>query len=180
MKTLKKLFLLFILSWFITPFLASAGAAPDEGDIPIVLIEVSKTNGGILSIINLYKDVQFTLIGQSFDMITAKLHCSGAGFTPCRVPVGVVSSPGRGNMTTLEELSENNLFNQTVNYLLEYSENSCTNGKLEGSVTKKISVVKNGTSQLYVFSGTWKYDRFGNGNMQIKIYKNPSIMTQRG
>ncbi len=178
MKTFKKLFFFFAIIWLM-PFIASAGSAPDERDVPIVLIEVTKTDGGFFSIFNLYKEVQFTLVDKYSDMITATLHCRGAGFTPCRVPVGVVTSTGGTNAGHYTELFGNERFEKTVNGMIEHSEKEWENGKLYGTVTKKVSIMQNGTSKLYVFTGTWRYDKYGNGRMSIKVYDNLSIMTPR-
>jgi|ADurb_Gel_01_Slu_FD_contig_91_262311_length_676_multi_5_in_0_out_0_2 hypothetical protein len=176
---MKKLLIILTIAWIVFPGIISAtpSPAPPEDLRPVILIEVSKSNGGIFSIFNLYRDVQFTVDEILTDMVTAKLRCYGAGYSVCKAPNNVVTSYGPGN--SIEQFLYSDQCIRTVNALIEISETAWKKGEYAGTASKKISTVVNGTSQLYFYTATWKYDRNADGTVLIKVYKNPLVFSSR-
>ncbi len=176
---MKKLLIILAIAWIVFPGMISAtpSPAPPEEIRPVILIEVTKSNGGIFSIFNLYRDVQFTVDEILTDMVTAKLHCYGAGYSVCKAPNNVVTSYGPGN--SIEQFLYSDQCIRIVNALIEISETAWQKGQFVGTASKKMSTVVNGTSQLYFYTATWKYDRNGDGTVLIKVYKNPLLFSSR-
>ena len=174
---MKKLLFILAISWIIYPCKISASPFPPEGEHPVILVEVNKTNGGILAIFNLYKDVNFSVAGTSGDMIIAHLDCSGAGFSRCEAPRNIVRTNHSLNST--ENFFHSEVFYNTINSFIILSEKAFEKGIHSGMETQKISVVDNKISQLYICTATWQYDKKGNGTVSIKVYKNLFPMTIR-
>lgn len=176
---MKKLLIILAMAWIIFPGIISATPSPSPPDAPrpVILIEVTKSNGGIFSIFNLYRHVQFSVDEISTDMVTAKLNCYGDGYSVCKAPNNVVTSHGPGN--SIEQFLYSEQCIRTVNALIEISEIAWGGGEFVGTASKKVSIMVNGTSQLYFYTATWKYDKNCNGTVLIKVYKNPLVFSSR-
>ncbi len=167
---MKKILFILAISWMIYPLYLSATPEAPDAERPVILVEVTKTNGGILSFLNLYRDVNFSVVGSTDEMIAAQLHCSGAGFSVCRAPRDVVITQNSLNST--ESFFYSETFNNVVNSLIIQSEKNIEKGIYSGTETQKIAVSQLGTTNVYYCTATWKYNQRGDGNMSIAVYKN--------
>lgn len=166
---MKKIVLLLVLAVMLCP--AFNRTAKAEGD-PLYTLSVSKSNGGILSLINLYGNVSYS---ETYDDLTncinARLNCYGQGYTRCRVP----ADAGNYVPPTPERLPSG--FATTVNGLLEQSENKVVQGVCRGSASKKVmatsrnSSSNNSRNDLYIYSTKWNCNSAGDGTVTIFVYK---------
>lgn len=148
-----------------------------EGDLPTIIIH--KSNGGVQAWFNHYNDVLYT---PGDENTPARLDCTGAGNSSCRVPRNNAAtlfavSPASHNGTSLNP-NLMPLFADAVNEIIETSERSVAAGNLQGSQSKSIAVRNNSTGlDTYFVKGQWSYGRNGNGTLHI--YINQSDLLRR-
>ncbi|MBQ9508336.1 MAG: hypothetical protein IKP54_03175 [Bacteroidales bacterium] len=174
---MKRIALLFVLAAMLCPAFHSTANA--EGD-PLYTLTVSKMNGGILSLINLYGNVTYS---ETFDdlcgVINAELRCYGQGYTRCRVPADA------GNYvqpTQARQLPTG--FANTVNSLLEQSDRKVEQGVRNGSESKKVmptqatrSTGSRDSRDMYIYTSRWNCNNSGEGTVTISLYKtNASVL----
>lgn len=166
---MKRVALFFVLAVMLCPAFNSEAKA----DAPIYTLSVSKSNGGILSLINLYGSVNYSETYDDLcDVINAELRCFGQGYTRCRVPsdAGNYIPP-----TQARQLPAG--FANAVNNLLEQSDRRIEQGFLQGADSKKVIPNQNVRfssdcrKMMYIYSSRWNCDNDGNGNVTISLYK---------
>ena len=167
---MKKIVLLLVLAVMLCP--AFNRSAKAEGD-PLYTLSVSKCNGGLLSLINLYGNVSYS---ETYDNLTncinAQLNCYGQGYTRCRVP-----SDTGNYVPPTQARSLPAGFSTTVNDLLEQSESKVEQGVCRGSASKKVIPASRNTSNhnsrndMYIYSSKWNCNSAGEGTVTISVYK---------
>lgn len=165
---MKKVVLLFVLAVMLCPAFNRTAHA----ESPLYTLSVSKVNGGILSLINLYGSVSYN---ETYDNLSntihASLNCYGQGYTRCRVPADA------GNYvppTQARQLPAG--FANTVNAMLEQSERNVENGVTRGSDSKKVMPSQNARNNndsrsMYIYTSKWNCNNTGDGTMTISLYK---------
>ena len=168
---MKRIVLLFVLAVMLCPAFNSAAKAEGE---PIYTLSVTKSNGGILSLINLYGNVVYNeTMDEMCSVICATLTCYGQGYTRCRVP-----SDAGNYVQPLQARRLPTGFATTVNTLLEQSERKIEQGVQRGSETKKVmpnystrSTGNRTNRDLFIYSSKWNCNNSGNGTVTISLYK---------
>ena len=168
---MKKVALLFVLAVMLCPAFNSTASAEGE---PLYTLTVSKLNGGILSLINLYGNVNYS---ETYDdmcgVINAELRCYGQGYTRCRVPADAGNYVPPTQARTLPAG-----FANTVNSLLDQSERKVEQGIRRGSESKKVlpsQATRTASSRtgrdMYIYSSRWNCNSNGEGTVTINLYK---------
>ncbi len=141
------------------------------GGRPFLIIH--KSNGGWWAWLNLYNEITYT--PSLSDSEPARLECSGAGFSACRVSNQILS----GAVNPGASLAVGNLLPDAINCLIEKSEESGQRGVLQGADCKKVAVrnATRGGFDTYFVQGTWSYNAYGEGT--ITIYLNTSDILDR-
>ncbi|MBO4654695.1 MAG: hypothetical protein J5644_04035 [Bacteroidales bacterium] len=172
---MKKIAVLLVLAVMLCP--AFNRTANAEGD-PLYTLSVSKSNGGILSLINLYGNVVYNeTLDETCSVVCASLTCYGQGYTRCRVPSDA------GNYATATQCRSLPAGMATVvNNLLEQSELQMQNGVKIGAQSKKIIPQSNSVKvrtagnqtvrrPMYVYSSRWNFNDSGEGTVKISLYE---------
>lgn len=181
---MKKLALLFVVAVMLCP---AYNRAANTGTENVYTLSVSKQNGGVLSIFNLYGNVTYseTYVNGSnpTDGVRAQLLCYGSGFSRCRVP----SDAGYHVPVTTAAAAPAELA-KVVNAMIEKSENQFSQGICRGNETKKVMTTtsvsdrntlgrENSNRKLLIYSSKWNYDQNGNGTMTITLTAtNPALL----
>ena len=169
---MKRVALLFVLAAMLCPAFNSAAKAEGE---PLYTLTVTKANGGILSLINLYGNVTYDEVYDAGNnVINAVMTCYGQGFTRCRVP----SDAGNYVIPMQQARQLPAGFANTLNTLLEQSERNVEQGVNSGSASKKVlpsqssRSADNRTSRaMYIYSSQWNCNSNGEGTVTINLYK---------
>ncbi|MBO4232444.1 MAG: hypothetical protein J5862_04325 [Bacteroidales bacterium] len=176
---MKKLLKILAIGLILAPITGKAFAAPEKQKPTVILMEVTKSNGGYWSAINLYDEINYTV--ENFDaannVIYAKLSCDGDGFSFCRAPRRAACNAATSTAT--DNLINSEAIAQMVNKLIEASEQEFQTGKLSGSKTNKSIIVVSGKSKLYFGTASWQYDQNGNGKISIRISEDPTGIASR-
>ncbi len=174
---MKKIALLFVLAVMLCPAFNSAAKA----DAPLYTLSVSKYNGGLLSLINLYGNVTYNEVTDELcNTINATLTCYGQGFTRCRVP----SDAGNYTPNTQRALPAG--LASVVNGMLEKSEQQVERGVKTGSDCKKVLPQsstpirscgnQNARRPMYVYSSRWNVNDRGEGTVKVSLYEADASM----
>lgn len=165
---MKKVVLFFVLAVMFCPVFNTVKA-----EAPIYTLSVSKSNGGFLSMVNLYGIVNYS---ETFDemcnVINAELRCFGQGFTRCRVP-----SDAGNYVAPLHTSHFPASFASSINELLEQSEGKVEQGVLRGVGTKKViatqdvRLANDNRRMMYVYSSRWDCNNAGEGTITINLFK---------
>lgn len=171
---MKKIALLLVLAVMLCP--AFNRTANAEGD-PLYTLSVSKSNGGILSLINLYGNVSYNeSMDETCSVICATLNCYGQGYTRCRVPSDA------GNYATATQCRSLPAgMATTINNMLANSEQQMQRGVRNGTESKKVIPQssmnsRNNSDQrvrrpMYVYSSRWNFNAHGEGTVNITLYE---------
>lgn len=172
---MKKIALLFVLAVMLCPAFNSAAKA--ESESPLYTLTVTKCNGGILSLINLYGNVTYNeVMDDMCNTINATLTCYGQGFTRCRVPSDA------GNYTPNIQRTLPAGFADVINSMLEKSEQQAERGVTTGAESKKVlpqssmnsrngGSVQNARRPMYVYSSRWNVNDRGEGTVNISLFE---------
>ena len=175
---MKKIALLFVLAVMLCPTFNSAANA----EAPIYTLSVSKYNGGVLSLVNLYGNVTYNeVMDDMCNTINATLTCYGQGYTRCRVPSDA------GNYTSNTQRSLPTGMSVVINSMLEKSEQQAERGIKTGSDSKKVlpqgsmysrnSGSQNARRPMYIYSSNWNVNDRGEGTVKVSLYEaDASIM----
>lgn len=169
---MKKIALLFVLAVMLCPAFNSAAKA----DAPLYTLSVSKHNGGLLSLINLYGNVTYNeVMDDMCSTINATLTCYGQGYTRCRVP----SDAGNYTPNTQSILPIG--FADVINSMLEKSELQAERGLKAGVDSKKVlpqngmPTKSTGNQQsrrpLFIYSSRWNVNDRGEGTVNVSLYE---------
>lgn len=169
---MKKIALLFVLAVMLCPAFNSAANA----EAPIYTLSVSKYNGGVLSLVNLYGNVTYNeVMDDMCNTINATLTCYGQGYTRCRVP----SDAGNYTTNTLRTLPAG--MASVINEMLGKTEQQMQNGVKVGSDSKKVlpqnsaysrnSGNQNTRRPMYIYSSRWNFNDNGEGTVKISLYE---------
>ena len=165
---MKRVALLFVLAVMLCPaFIRTAHA-----ESPLYTLSVSKVNGGLLSLVNLYGSVTYSeTYDELVNTIHATLNCYGQGYTRCRIPsdAGNYVPPTQARQMPAG-------FANTVNALLDQSERSVSNGVTRGTDSKKVMPAQNGRTgnncrNMYIYTSKWNCNNTGDGTVTISLYK---------
>lgn len=135
------------------------------GELPTIIIE--KKNGGEWAWLNLYNVITYTPASE--DNPIARLDCSGAGFSSCRIPRANIYVPGNATINSNPSLGA--MFADAINQIIEASEKNVENGIVQGSQSKKIAVTNKRSTgfDTYFVKGNWNYNAKGDGVMTITL-----------
>lgn len=171
---MKKIALLFVLAVMLCPAFNSAAKAEGE---PLYTLSVSKHNGGILSLINLYGNVTYSeTMDDMCNTICATLTCYGQGYTRCRVPSDA------GNYTNNTQRVLPTGIATVINGMLEKSEQQLERGVRNGMDSKKVMSPNSTASSrsadnrsvrrpMYVYSSRWNYNDRGEGTVNVSLFE---------
>ncbi len=166
---MKKIALLLVLAVMLCPAFNRSAKA----ESPLYTLSVSKCNGGLLSLINLYGNVSYSECYDDLtNCISAQLNCYGQGFTRCRIPAdaGNYVPPTQAKVLPAG-------FATTVNTLLEQSENKVEQGVCRGVTSKKVMPTRenqmdnSARKSLYIYDSRWNCNNLGDGSVTITVYK---------
>jgi len=168
---MKRIALLFVLAVMLCPAFNSAAKAEGE---PLYTLTVTRANGGILALVNLYGNVTYDEVyDANTNVINAVMTCYGQGFTRCRIP-----SDAGNYVAPLQARRLPAGFASTVNSLLDLSERKVEQGVRNGSDSKKVlpsqtgRASENGTRRdLYIYTSRWQCNSYGEGTVTINLYK---------
>lgn len=165
---MKKVALLLVFAAMLCPAFNRTAHA----ESPLYTLSVSKVNGGILSLVNLYGSVSYSeTYDELVNTIHATLNCYGQGYTRCRIPADA------GNYVPPTQARQMPAgFASTINSLLEQSERKVENGVFRGSDSKKVLPTQNTRSSntsrnMYIYTSKWNNADAGNGTVTISLYK---------
>ena len=169
---MKKIALLFVLAVMLCPAFNSTAKA----ESPLYTLSVTKCNGGILSLINLYGNVTYNEVMDDLcNTINATLTCYGQGFTRCRVPSDA------GNYTPSFQRSLPTGLATVINGMLEKSEQQAERGIRTGGDSKKVlpqnsvRTRASGNQQarcpMYIYSTRWDVNDRGEGTVKVTLYE---------
>jgi hypothetical protein len=170
---MKKIALLFVLAVMLCPAFNSAAKAEGE---PLYTLSVSKHNGGILSLINLYGNVTYSeTMDDMCNTINATLTCYGQGYTRCRVPSDA------GNYTNNTQRVLPTGLATVINDMLEKSEQQLERGVRNGMDSKKVMSTNTSSRRsvdsrtarrpMYVYSSRWNYNDRGEGTVNVSLFE---------
>ena len=168
---MKRITLFFVLAVMLCPTFNSAARAEGE---PLYTLTVTRANGGLLALVNLYGNVTYDEVYDvNTNVINAVMTCYGQGFTRCRIP-----SDAGNYVAPLQARSLPTGFASTVNTLLDQSERKMEQGVRSGSESKKVLPTQtarsssNRTSRdMYVYTSRWQFNNYGEGTVTINLYK---------
>lgn len=177
---MKRLALLVLMAVMLIPALNRTANA----ESPVYTLTVTKSNGGFLSLFNLYGNVTYSEVYDAgVNCIRGVMTCYGRGCVPCRVPEDA------GNYTNGMVPIATSLpvgFANAINGLIEQSERKFDAGILNGSDSRKVMATKTATrgtsaqksnKSLYIYTSSWNYDAKSDGSMTISLYEtDPSAL----
>lgn len=170
---MKKLALLVLMAVMLVPALNRSANA----EAPIYTLTVNKSNGGFLSLFNLYGNVTYSEVYDAgVNCIRGVMNCYGRGCVPCRIPEDA-GNYNNGITPITSDLPVG--FTAAVNGLIEQSERQFEAGIKKGAESKKVmpTATTRGISaqkskkSLYIYTSNWKYDEKADGQMTINLYK---------
>lgn len=171
---MKKLALLVFMAVMLVPALNRSASA----EAPVYTLSVNKSNGGFLSLFNLYGNVTYSeLYDAGLNCIKGVLNCYGRGCIPCRLPEDA-GNYTNGVTPVAAKIPAG--FVAAVNGLIEQSESQFEAGILKGASSKKVmtpnSATKVGGAQkskksMYIYTSNWKYNEKADGQMTINLYE---------
>lgn len=175
---MKKLLKILALGVILVSVTGKTYAAPEKQKPTVILMEVTKSNGGYWSAINLYEDITYTVdnYDATNNIVYAKLNCEGDGFSFCRAPRRAACSSAA---SVTDNLISSEAITQIVNKMIEASEQGFQMGQLKGSKTNKSIISVSGKSKLYFGTASWQYDENGNGKVSIRINEDPTGIASR-
>lgn len=163
---MKKALIILSIGFILLPTLGKAITILKKDKPLVVMMEISKSNGGYWAAVNLYANVDYHV--DSYDatnnVIYARLNCEGNGYTACRVP-HQTSQSGLPS-AVIDKLGKMPI-ESTINRLIESSEEAVAVGTLAGSQCRKAASNQAKGAQLFDYTSTWNFDRKGNGTMKI-------------
>lgn len=135
----------------------------------IIVVEVTKEGDGWQNLFNLYREVTTTYIGQQNGVPCVNLSCYGAGFTWCRASreigemnYGAVSDDANTILTNTQIIN-------TINELIEASEQAFSNGIRTSSASRKVAIRGTNKTDLYFVKATWNYGVSRGGQPEARI-----------
>lgn len=171
---MKKLFFILGLSLFLLPICQAK---------KVVVLEVSREGKGWQNFFNCYERVVTEFVAMEDNVTYANLRCEGAGYNYCRVSreIGELSSSAPNEAQTV---LGNSQIIEAINNLIEQSEQAFSSGKLKGSSSKKIGIVKNAKTDLYFVNASWQYNNTkssnpSNGKLVITIQTDEQSLLNR-
>lgn len=168
---MKRIALLFVLAVMLCPAFNSAAKAEGE---PLYTLTVTKANGGLLALVNLYGNVTYDEVyDANTNVINAVMTCYGQGYTRCRVP-----SDAGNYVAPLQARRLPTGFASTVNTLLDQSEQKVEQGVRSGSESKKVlpsQTARSNSSResrdMYIYTSRWNCNNYGEGTVTVSVYK---------
>lgn len=124
----------------------------------IIVLEVTKEGDGWQNLFNLYREVTTTYMGDQNGVPCVNLACMGAGYNWCRASreIGEMDF----NPSTQDGLSllSNLQIVNTINQLIEASEEAYTRGLRSSGATRKVAIRGTDETKLYFIKATWTYN----------------------